>query len=315
MNSKSGLIRNICISLRRGTAKKEVPEAVLTADWGIENDAHAGHWHRQISLLPQNKINDFNQKGAGVSPGDFGENLIVEGLDFRGISVGDRLSVGECILEITQIGKQCHSHCAIFRKMGECIMPGNGIFAKVIKGGILRKGDEVTVMENTEKTKLTAAVVTLSDRGAAGLREDLSGALLRERLSAEGYRIVEYLLLPDDEERLKGELIRLADEVGVNLIITTGGTGFAPRDVTPEATMAVATRNAPGIAEAIRAESIKITPRAMLSRAVSVIRNRTLIVNLPGSRKAVGECLDVCLSQLEHGLNILLCRDGECGRS
>jgi molybdenum cofactor synthesis domain-containing protein len=167
----------------------------------------------------------------------------------------------------------------------------------------------------TDYEPLTVAVITLSDRGAAGLRDDLSGALLRERLSAEGYRIVEYLLLPDDEDRLKGELIRLADEVGVNLIITTGGTGFAPRDVTPEATMAVATRNAPGIAEAIRAESMKITPRAMLSRAVSVIRNRTLIVNLPGSRKAVGECLDVCLSQLEHGLNILLCRDGECGRS
>ena len=166
----------------------------------------------------------------------------------------------------------------------------------------------------TDYEPLTAAVITLSDKGAAGLREDLSGALLRERLSAEGYRIAEYLLLPDDEERLKGELIRLADEVGVNLIITTGGTGFAARDVTPEATMAVATRNAPGIAEAIRAESMKITPRAMLSRAVSVIRNRTLIVNLPGSSKAVGECLDVCLSQLAHGLNILLGRDGECGR-
>lgn len=314
MNSKSGLIRNICISLRRGTAKKEVPEAVLTADWGIENDAHAGHWHRQISLLPQNKINDFNQKGAGVSPGDFGENLIVEGLDFRGISVGDRLSVGECILEITQIGKECHSHCAIFRKMGECIMPGNGIFAKVIKGGILRKGDEVTVMENTEKTKLTAAVVTLSDRGASGLREDESGMLVKERLTAAGYAVTDYVLLPDDEDRIRNELIRLADEKNINLIITTGGTGFSPRDVTPEATMAVATRNAPGIVEAIRAESLKVTGRAMLSRAASVIRNRTLIVNLPGSRKAVDECLDVCLPQLEHGIKILLGLDGECGR-
>ena len=193
-------------------------------------------------------------------------------------------------------------------------MPGNGIFAKVIKGGILRKGDEVTVMENTEKTKLTAAVVTLSDRGASGLREDESGMLVKERLTAAGYAVTDYVLLPDDEDRIRNELIRLADEKNINLIITTGGTGFSPRDVTPEATMAVATRNAPGIAEAIRAESLKVTGRAMLSRAASVIRNRTLIVNLPGSRKAVDECLDVCLPQLEHGIKILLGLDGECGR-
>lgn len=313
MNSKSGFVRNICISPKRGTAKKEVPEAVLLADWGIDNDAHAGHWHRQVSLLPQDKINIFNQKGAGVSPGDFGENLIVEGLDFGGIFKGDRLSVGECVLEITQIGKECHSHCAIFRKMGECIMPGNGIFAKVIKGGTLRKGDIVTVMENTEKTKLTAAVITLSDKGAMGLREDDSGKRVQERLMLAGYRVTDYVLLPDNEEKLRNELIRLADEKSVNLIITTGGTGFSQRDVTPEATMSVATRNAPGIAEAIRAESLKVTGRAMLSRGVSVIRNRTLIVNIPGSRKAVDECLDACLPQLEHGLNILLGRDGECG--
>ena len=312
MNTITGTVSSICISSRRGTAKKAVAEVRLVAGWGLENDAHAGKWHRQISLLPRAAISDFNLKGAGVQPGAFGENLIIDGIDdLKALSSGQHLEIGECLLEITQIGKKCHSHCDIFKRMGDCIMPREGIFARVLRGGVIREGDRVMV---TDYEPLTAAVITLSDKGAAGLREDLSGALLRERLSAEGYRIAEYLLLPDDEERLKGELIRLADEVGVNLIITTGGTGFAVRDVTPEATMAVATRNAPGIAEAIRAESMKITPRAMLSRAVSVIRNRTLIVNLPGSSKAVGECLDVCLSQLAHGLNILLGRDGECGR-
>jgi molybdenum cofactor synthesis domain-containing protein len=190
----------------------------------------------------------------------------------------------------------------------------NVFFAKLIKGVIMIKGYEVTFMENTEKTMLTAAVVTLSDRGASGLREDESGMLVKERLTAAGYAVTDYVLLPDDEDRIRNELIRLADEKNINLIITTGGTGFSPRDVTPEATMAVATRNAPGIAEAIRAESLKVTGRAMLSRAASVIRNRTLIVNLPGSRKAVDECLDVCLPQLEHGIKILLGLDGECGR-
>lgn len=314
MSNEAGIIRNICISLTKGTAKSEVPEARLIADWGIEHDAHAGKWHRQISLLPQDKIAGFNARGAGVIPGDFGENLIVEGIDFTAISPGMRLVSGNCVLEITQIGKKCHSHCAIFKKMGECIMPRNGIFAKVIKGGIIRKGDRVTVMEKKEHTGYTAAVITMSDKGAAGQREDESGRFLRERLTAEKYDVIEYLLLPDDEEMLKRELIRLADERQVNLIITTGGTGFSQRDITPEATLAVATRNAPGIAEAIRAESLRITRRAMLSRAASVIRNETLIVNLPGSRKAVEECLDVCLAELGHGLGILLGRDGECGR-
>lgn len=173
-------------------------------------------------------------------------------------------------------------------------------------------------------------IITLSDKGFQGLRQDKSGPAIRQMLEADGrvpdgldscsgesngsrYQVVEELLLPDEPEQLKAALIRMSDEYGLDLILTTGGTGFSPRDWTPEATMEVATRNAPGIAEYMRAKSFEITPKAMLSRGVSVIRNATLIINLPGSPKAVRENLGFILPALDHGLDILLGRDGECG--
>lgn len=159
-----------------------------------------------------------------------------------------------------------------------------------------------------------AGIVTLSDKGAAGEREDKSGAVIREILEAAGYEVAAQSLLPDEGEALKKELIRLSDQVQCDLVLTTVGTGFSRRDVTPEATMAVAERNAPGIAEAIRACSMTVTKRAMLSRGVSVIRGGTLIINLPGSPKAVRESLEYVLDTLPHGLDILSGRGGECAR-
>lgn len=162
--------------------------------------------------------------------------------------------------------------------------------------------------------KYRTAVITLSDKGAAGERKDESGLVICERLRQNGqYEIVETLLLPDDCALLKTQLVRICDEKLADLILTTGGTGFSKRDVTPEATLAVAERNAPGIAEYLRFRSMQITPKAMLSRGVSVMRGDTLIVNLPGSTKAVKENLEFLLPALDHGLNIMLGRDGECG--
>ena len=157
------------------------------------------------------------------------------------------------------------------------------------------------------------AVITLSDNGAAGERRDESGPALREMLSGTEFEVVSYALLPDEQEVLQKELIRLCDQELCHLVFTTGGTGFSPRDVTPEATLAVADRNAPGIAEAIRAYSMTITKRAMLGRGVSVIRKGTLIVNLPGSPKAVRESLGYILDTLVHGIEILSGTGGECG--
>ncbi|MGN9076558.1 MOSC domain-containing protein [Oliverpabstia intestinalis] len=136
-----GVIKGICISEKRGTAKHEIEEAILAKNWGIQGDAHAGHWHRQVSLLSYEKIEEFRKKGADIEPGAFGENLIVSGYDFRNLAVGTRFQCGEAVLEMTQIGKECHSHCEIYKRMGECIMPREGVFAIVLHGGTIRKGD------------------------------------------------------------------------------------------------------------------------------------------------------------------------------
>ena len=136
-----GVIKGICISENRRTAKHEIEEAILVKDWGIQGDAHAGHWHRQVSLLSYEKVEEFRKKGADIEPGAFGENLIVSGYDFRNLAVGTRFQCGEAVLEMTQIGKECHSHCEIYKRMGECIMPREGVFAIVLHGGTIRKGD------------------------------------------------------------------------------------------------------------------------------------------------------------------------------
>jgi len=156
-------------------------------------------------------------------------------------------------------------------------------------------------------------ILTLSDKGAQGLREDRSGARIAEIMKAAGYEIAFAELLPDDLERIKAFLTEKCDGNACDLLLTTGGTGFSERDVTPEATCAAMERNVPGIAEAMRAASLKITPRAMLSRGVSGIRKKTLIVNLPGSVRAVEENLDAALPAFQHGLGILSGKEGECG--
>lgn len=309
-----GKVMAVCVSGRRGVAKSPVDSAVFLKDWGIEGDAHAGHWHRQVSLLGADKIRAFNRQGAGVNPGDFGENLVVEGIGLSQLPVGALLRCGEVVLEITQIGKDCHSHCQIYQRMGECIMPREGVFARVLSPGVIRVGDQMEVERRAQPYPWQAAVITLSDRCAAGERQDLSGPAVVQRLKEAGYQVAEQLLLPDGEQALKEHLIRLADQRRVDLILTTGGTGFAPRDRTPEATMAVAHRDAPGIAQAIRGASMAITPRAMLSRGVSVIRGGTLIVNLPGSPRACMECMDVFLEVLPHALQLLRGQGGDCAR-
>ena len=310
-----GKVLGICVSEKRGTQKKEVNEAVLKENWGIEGDAHAGDWHRQVSLLSFEKIEAFRERGADVDFGAFGENLIVEGYDLRRLPVGTRFRIGEAVLELTQIGKECHSHCEIYKKMGDCIMPREGVFTEVVKGGRIRKGDAVEMEAPSPDRPYTAAVITLSDKGVKGEREDKSGPKICELAEAAGYQIRETLLLADGIEPLKSQLIRLADQRQMDVIFTTGGTGFSERDLTPEATIQACDRMANGIADAIRNYSMTITPRAMFSRAVSGIRGKTLIINLPGSPKAVRESLGFILGALGHGLGILRGSAGECGRS
>ncbi|MBD5160931.1 MAG: MogA/MoaB family molybdenum cofactor biosynthesis protein [Oscillibacter sp.] len=161
----------------------------------------------------------------------------------------------------------------------------------------------------------TAAVLTVSDRSFRGERPDGAGPLAASLLEEAGYRVAETAIVPDEQEEIQAALIRLADEKDIALIVTTGGTGFSPRDVTPEATLAVCRRQAPGIPEAMRAASLAITPRAMLSRAAAGIRGGSLIVNLPGSPKAARENLEAVLPALGHGLEMLRGGPADCGGS
>lgn len=140
-----GKVIAVCTSPEKGTQKHNIREGVFIEDYGIQGDAHAGKWHRQVSLLSYDKIEEFRARGAEVEDGAFGENLVVEGIDFRALPVGTRLCCADVVLEMTQIGKECHHGCQIFQKMGDCIMPREGVFARVIRGGKIRVGDEMKV--------------------------------------------------------------------------------------------------------------------------------------------------------------------------
>lgn len=160
----------------------------------------------------------------------------------------------------------------------------------------------------------TLGIIIASDKGAKGERADKSGLIIQEVMEKHGFITKKYIILPDEKEILEKEMIHMSDDLAIDLILTSGGTGFSKRDVTPEATLNVVERLTPGISEAIRYNSLQITPRAMLSRAVSGIRKNSLIINLPGSPKAVQESLAFILSSIHHGLEILKGISSECAR-
>jgi molybdenum cofactor synthesis domain-containing protein len=298
----------VCTSTEKGQRKNNVGESMLIKNLGLEGDAHAGFAHRQVSLLAEESIAKMTAKGLDVGPGDFAENLTTTGIDLAGLPIGTRLQAGpEAILRVTQIGKECHDRCAIYYQAGDCVMPREGIFAEVLAGGKIKVGDGLDI-----KHSYKFGVITASDKGARGEREDLSGPAATEILLPFG-DVIDYVIVPDDRAIL-AKMMREMVGKGFDAIFTTGGTGMSPRDVTPEATLDVIDRLVPGIAEAIRRETTAATAKAILSRGVSGISSSTLLVNLPGSPKAVAECLAVLIPVLDHALETVSGRGGECAR-
>jgi len=304
-----GRVVSVNMAEKKGVQKASQVSVTLVAAHGIEGDAHAGLWHRQVSLLADESIDKMRRQGVEVGPGSFGENVTTVGIPVHELPVGGRLRMGSAFVEVTQIGKECHDRCAIYAAVGDCVMPREGIFVRVIEGGAVRPGDDIVI---EKQSLIRAAVLTVSDKGSRGEREDESGAALEDALRELGVAAVERAVVPDEREAIAAELRRWTDETPVNLILTTGGTGMTSRDVTPEATLAVLERHAPGFVEAMRAGSAAKTPHAMLSRAVSGLRGKTLIVNMPGSPRACREQFAMIAPALPHAVEKLLDLGGDC---
>jgi|ETNmetMinimDraft_26_1059896.scaffolds.fasta_scaffold18235_2 molybdenum cofactor synthesis domain-containing protein len=311
-----GRIDAVCISNEKGERKIPVESAIVLANHGIDSDAHAGPWHRQVSLLGAEDIQTMRDNLPDVGPGDFAENIILSGLDLASLGLGTRLRLGcETVLSITQIGKVCHTPCRIFHLTGDCIMPKLGLFARVLEGGKICVGDDAEVFEAVRRETFQAVVLTISDRCSRGEAQDTAGPAatkrLQESLSAHVYAT---RIIPDEYQTIAESLKHYCDGHSIDLAVTVGGTGFSPRDVTPEATRQIIERPTPGLDEAMRTASLAKTPHAMLSRGVSGIRGSTLIVNLPGSQLGAVENLDAILPALGHGLQKLRGDPADCGR-
>ncbi len=316
--SVNGIIEAICISEKKGERKMPLEGATFVANHGIDGDAHAGPWHRQVSLLAAGDVAIMRDKGLpDLKAGDFAENLVLQGVNLNALGLGSRLRMGATAeLIITQIGKACHSRCAIYEQTGDCIMPRQGLFARVTRGGTVRAGDAVTVLETVSRDIFQCVVLTASDRCARGETEDTAGPAVVARLQNEiAAHVYDTKILSDERDGIADQLRHYSDGHSIDLIVVVGGTGFTPRDVTPEAARDVIERLTPGLDEAMRRASAEKTPNAMLSRAVSGIRRSTLILTLPGSRSGAIENLEAVLPALEHGLLKLRGDPADCGRT
>ncbi len=300
-----GKVEAICVSEKKGEKKTPVQAALFVAGHGIEGDAHAGDWHRQVSLLAAKDIQAAQRQGVpDLPPGSFAENLVLSGVDLGGLGLGSRLQIGADIeLVITQIGKICHTHCAIFYQTGDCIMPRLGVFTRTIRGGSATAGDDAKVISVVPRAAWQAVVLTISDRCSRGEAKDSAGpavsSLLEKGLEAHIYQTE---IIPDDRDEIVSRLTHYSAGHSIDLILTVGGTGFSPRDLTPECVSEVIDRPTPGLDEAMRQASLGKTPHAMLSRSVSGIKGSTLIISVPGSERASVENLGVVLPALQHGL-------------
>ncbi len=311
-----GRVEALCVSAKKGEPKSAVQTAEFQPDHGIISDAHAGAWHRQVSLLAADDIDTVRKSLPDVRAGAFAENIVLRDADFATWGLGTRLRLGrQIVLRISQIGKACHTPCRIHKLTGDCIMPRLGLFARVETGGQVQVGDDVEAFELVPRTAFQAVVLTISDRCSHGEAEDTAGpstaTTLTETIDAHVYRRE---VIPDELDTIIDRLKHYSDGHSIDLVLTVGGTGFSPRDVTPEATRKVVAKLTPGLDEAMRAASLAITPHAMLSRAVSGIRGGTLIINLPGSKRGAVENLQAILPALGHGLRILRGEQADCGR-
>jgi len=290
---------SVNISEKKGTIKNPV-QRIHLFERGVEGDAHNGPGQRQVSLLGVESIGRFgNQAGRSFQFGEFAENITTAGLELFTAHPLDRFVNDSIELEVTQIGKSCHGDaCAIFREVGNCVMPKEGIFARVIRPGYLQAGDELEYQPKEYRVK----VITLSDRAYAGDYEDKSGprtlTLLRDWFGKEGlFCKPEGVVIPDSPEMLEA---LLKESAGYDLVVTTGGTGIGPRDFTPEVIRKCIDKEIPGIMDMIRMKYGQQKINALVSRSIAGVSGKCLVFAIPGSVNAVNEYLTEILKGLKH---------------
>ena len=301
--SNKGTVLSVNVSAEKGVVKSPVSQVDMN-DLGIIGDAHAGKWQRQVSLLSQEQIDLFvKETGKDIQPGQFAENLTVSRLQFDGIAVLDRFQIGGVQLVVTQLGKRCHGDgCGIYQEVGQCVMPKEGVFCRVIQGGTVKPGDSIEYIPNL----LKVLVITLSDRAFCGVYTDRSGPRVTEILNdyfkdKKQPQQIDNTILPDDADKLRQTLTEAITNK-VDVIFTCGGTGLGPRDCTPETVESVSDKMIPGIMENIRIKYGKDKLSVLLSRSVAAIAGTTQIYTLPGSVRAVEEYLLEILKTLEHAV-------------
>jgi molybdopterin adenylyltransferase len=313
MEMKEFTIGSINISEKKGVAKTPVKNAHLVKGLGIKEDAHKGMKNREVSLLAREEIDAFwnmkstksdEQSFEKLPNGSFGENITTKDIDLSKVKLLDYIQIGNSLLQISKIGKQCHDRCHIYHTVGDCIMPKKGIFAKVLKGGVIHEGQKAKWIP--KKYKIT--IITLSDRASKNEYEDKSGESICEKLkeyfsTQEREVEIKKIIIPDSKWRL---FLTLLKETNNNdIIITTGGTGIGPRDITIEIMQKWIKKELPGITEYIRTKYGQSNKNALISRSIIGVRNKTLLMSFPGSVKAVNEYLSEITPMFNHIFRML----------
>lgn len=294
------------VSKKKGTIKHSVNEIQLY-EKGVKGDAHSGNWNRQVSMLAKESIERFEKNTSRkIAFGEFAENITTQGMELFHVKPLDKFISDVVELEVTQIGKKCHGdNCAIYREIGNCVMPKEGIFARVKKGGKMKAGYRLKYIPKIYK----AYVITLSDRASKGEYEDKSGKWIHELLKKYFMKIewrldVENILIPDDADKLNSLLID-AKNKKIDFVFTTGGTGIGPRDFTPEVIKINLDKEIPGVMEMIRVKYGQQKPNALLSRGVAGVMGDCLVYTIPGSVNAVKEYMAEILATLQHSIYML----------
>lgn len=297
-----GIVYSVNIGEKKGEPKKQVEKIYLRANFGVKGDCHAQKGtNRQVSLLSWERMNEeffcLKKKGE-LTPGIFAENITTEKIDLRKLKIGDRLKINNAIVEISEIGKKCHNWCEIYKKVGKCLMPKEGIFGKVIKGGGIKTGDIIEVIP-----RVYTGILTISDGCFKGEREDRSGKYLKDVCEKSGWNVLKYEVVPDEKELIKSKLIEFLKEC--DLILTTGGTGITKRDITPEATEEIIEKKIPGVSEILRLKTYEKSKFSILSRGICGIKGETVIINLPGSLSGVREYFEIIKNFVIHIIEMI----------